>query len=144
MDKYECFDQNDTHLYIIIEADDLQLILINQQIQSVGSKYCLDTLWRKANRQMGIHWCHGNGYSQGFAYQNNGQIVFHYEMCLSLAEEENITEQITDANQLTDHNILLPGVNTTNHVVLLKCNSENGTKWDYDEKVSSFHIMIYS
>lgn len=41
-------------------------------------------------------------YIQAFAYQNNGQIVFHHSLCLSLAKMEESTERITDANQLND------------------------------------------
>lgn len=58
------------------------------QIQKFGSKYCLDRLGRSRNRQIGIHKCHGHGYSQGFALQKNKQIVFHHSKCLSRAQQE--------------------------------------------------------
>lgn len=119
------------------------------QIQAVDTKYCLDRLGRIENRQIGIHMCHGNGYTQGFSYQKNQQIVFHHTLCLSLAEEENITEPITDTKLLNDPNVLIPGINTTNHVVLQRCSPYNGTKWNYDAKVSlclfseTFAILMF-
>lgn len=97
--------------------------------------YCLDKLGRNENRQIGIHSCHGNGYTQGFSYQKNDQIVFHHSLCLSLAVKENITKNITDPKELNDPNVLTPEMDTTNHVVLLNCSPTNGTKWRYDEKV---------
>lgn len=93
---------------------------------------------RKLNRQIGIHGCHGNGYSQGFSYQKNHQIVFHYTVCLSLARKENITELPSDTQLLNDPNILTPGMNTSNHVVLLPCNATSGEKWTYDRNVNIF------
>lgn len=94
---------------------------------------------RGINRQIGIHTCHGNGYSQGFAYQKNQQIVFHHSECLSLAKKENVTAGNVDTNESSlisnDPNILTPGFNTTNHVVLLTCNATSGEKWSFDEIV---------
>lgn len=88
---------------------------------------------RIINRQIGIHGCHGNPYSQGFSYQRNQQIVFHYAECLSLAKKEKIVE--FDADAKNDPNVLTPNMNTTNHVVLLKCNATSGEKWHFDTKV---------
>lgn len=107
-----------------------------RQIQLLGTKYCLDRLGRIVNRQIGIYTCHGHGYSQGFSYQQNGQIVFHHSVCLSLAKAENVTESIFDMDEINDPNILLPDTNTTNHVVLSECGPYNGTKWNYDERVN--------
>ncbi|XP_031617146.1 polypeptide N-acetylgalactosaminyltransferase 1-like [Contarinia nasturtii] len=104
------------------------------QIQLFGTKYCLDRMGRKSNRQIGIHACHGNGYSQGFAYQKNQRIVFHHSDCLGLAKKENITEPSASDKLLNDPNILTFGVDTTNHVVLEECNATTGEKWFYDEK----------
>lgn len=96
----------------------------------------MDRLGRAENRQIGIHQCHGNGYSQGFAYQNNKQIVFHYSDCLTLAKPEDPIEENEPYYPLAnDPNYLAPGTNTTNHVVLRYCSPHNGTKWDYDEHV---------
>lgn len=91
---------------------------------------------RKLNRQIGIHGCHGNGYAQGFSYQKDKRIVFHYTVCLSLAKKENVSEIAPEAALLNDPNRLTPGTNTTNQVVLLECDSSSGEKWDYDEIVS--------
>ncbi|XP_031617135.1 polypeptide N-acetylgalactosaminyltransferase 1-like [Contarinia nasturtii] len=101
-------------------------------IQLANTKYCLDKLGRKSNRQIGIHSCHSIGYTQGFSYQKNHQIVFHPSSCLSIAQPENVTvSNVTSL--LNDPNILTPDVNTTNHVVLLPCNSTDGEKWSYIE-----------
>lgn len=96
----------------------------------------MDLLGRNVNRQIGIYTCHGHGYSQGFSYQRNGQIVFHHSLCLGLAKKENITETTIDMNERNDPNVLLPTTNTTNHVVLNECGPHNGTKWNFDEKVN--------
>lgn len=77
---------------------------------------------------------HGNGYSQGYSYQKNQQIVFHYDECLSLAKKEKVTTKF-DPKLKNDPNILTPNMNTTNHVVNLKCNATNGEKWLYDNIV---------
>lgn len=112
------------------------------QIQRVGSKFCLDKLGRKNNRQIGIYQCHGHGYSQGFAYQKNQQIVFHHSKCLGLARKENVSAPILNVTKLNDPNLLTPDMNTTNHVVLLNCNSTNGEKWSYNEAVRHTILMI--
>lgn len=112
-----------------------------QQIQLLGTKYCLDNLGRNVNRQIGIYGCHGVGYSQGFSYQRNGQIVFHYSLCLELAKKENPTETMFDMNEINDPNVILPHTNTTNHVVLNECGPYNGTKWNFDETVG-YHFNI--
>lgn len=106
------------------------------QIQRAGSKYCLDRLGRAFNRQIGIHACHGNGYSQGFSYQKNHQIAFHPSLCLGLAQMENFTALLSDPKSLSDPDLLTPDMDTRNHVVLLPCNSTNGEKWTYNEAVS--------
>lgn len=95
----------------------------------------MDALNRNDNRQIGIYQCHGNGYVQGFVYQKNGQIVFHYDKCLSIAKKENVTNTNYDPKILNDPNILTPNMNTTNHVVLLVCNATSGEKWSYNEEV---------
>lgn len=77
---------------------------------------------------------HGNGYSQGYSYQKNQQIVFHYDECLSLAKKEKITTKF-DPKLKNDPNVLTPNMNTTNHVVNLKCNATSGEKWLYDNIV---------
>lgn len=105
------------------------------QIQRVGSRFCMDRLGRNRNRQIGIYSCHGHGYSQGFAYQKNQQIVFHHSECLSLALWENVSEPIFNVTDLNDPNLLTPDMNTENHVVLLHCNATNGDKWLHNEKV---------
>lgn len=105
------------------------------RIQLGVTEYCLDYLGRKLNRQIGIHSCHENGLSQGFSYQKNHQIVFHPSYCLSLAQPENVNVA-NETLLLNDPNILTPDMNTTNHVVLLPCNSTNGEKWLYKESVS--------
>lgn len=112
------------------------------QIQLVNTKYCLDKLGRNENRQIGVYTCHGHGYSQGFSYQRNGQIVFHHSLCLSLAEKEVINESSDDIEELNDPNTILPDTNTTNHVVLLNCGPTNGTKWHYDDKVKILHVDL--
>lgn len=118
------------------------------QIQRVGSKFCMDKLGRALNRQIGIYNCHGHGYSQGFVYQKTRQIVFHHSECLSLAQKENATIPNGTINKLGTFEIknslglnrTLAPVNTTNHVVLLKCNATSGDKWHYDESVR-YHFV---
>ncbi|XP_055296048.1 polypeptide N-acetylgalactosaminyltransferase 1-like isoform X2 [Sitodiplosis mosellana] len=110
------------------------VMIAGYQIQLFGTKFCLDKNGRKINRQIGIHGCHGNGYTQGFSYQKNHQIVFHQNECLSLAKTENITIP-SEAKLLNDPNLLTRGVNTTNHVVLLQCNATSGEKWTYNENI---------
>lgn len=83
-----------------------------------------------------MHFCHGNGYSQGFSYQQNNQIVYHYAKCLSLAKKENPTKAAADSHIQNDPNILPPNLDTTNHVVLLECNATSGEKWFYNQSVS--------
>lgn len=109
------------------------------QMQRIGSTYCMDRLGRAINRQIGINKCHGNGYSQGFSYQKNNQIVFHPSLCLGIAHKENVTEPPRNAKNSNDINLLTPDMDTKNHVVLLPCNSTNGDKWAYNETVS-IHI----
>lgn len=112
------------------------------QIQRVGSKFCIDRLNRIENRQIGIYQCHGHGYSQGFAYQKNQQIVFHHSMCLGLARWENVSEPIFNVTNLKDPNLLTPDMNTENHVVLLNCNATNGDKWVYNKSVCILNEFI--
>lgn len=114
------------------------------QINKLGSVYCMDILGRPINRQIGIHTCHGHGYSQGFSYQKNHQIVFHHSLCLSLAQPEETPALAVEAIEINDPNLLKTGADTSNHVVLLNCNATNGTKWSYDEKVRIFFISFYS
>lgn len=114
------------------------------QIQRVGSKYCLDKLGTlRSNRQIGIHSCHGNGLTQGFSYQKNQQIMFHPSHCLSLAKKENVTPLPPNPSPklLTNPDLLTPDMNTTNHVVLLPCNSFDGEKWLYNEEVGICKII---
>lgn len=130
------------------------------QIQKAGSKFCMDRLGRAPNRQLGIYQCHGHGYSQGFAYLKNHQIVFHHSDCLSLAQKENATVVLgnganavgnLDTSKVSDGindvlglktNLTFP-INTTNHVVLLKCNATNGEKWSYDESVRKIILQAF-
>lgn len=112
------------------------------QIQLLNTKYCLDKLGRINNRQIGIYTCHGNGYSQGFSYQRNGQIVAHYTDCLDIAKKEDFTEEAFESNERNDPNALSPHTNTTNHVVLNTCGPHNGTKWHYDEKVNERFVQF--
>lgn len=97
---------------------------------------------RNENRQIGIYQCHGHGYSQGFAYQKNQQIVFHHSLCLSLAKWENVSEPIVNVTNMNDPNLLTPDMNTTNHVVLLPCNATNGEKWLYNKLVCILVVNI--
>lgn len=106
------------------------------QMQRIGSTYCMDKLGRAINRQIGINKCHGNGYSQGFSYQKNQQIVFHPSLCVGIAHKENVTAIPRNAKKINDINLLTPDMDTRNHVVLLPCNSTNGDKWAYNETVS--------
>lgn len=105
------------------------------QIQRVGSKFCLDRLGRNENRQIGIYQCHGHGYAQAFAYQKNQQIVFHHSLCLGLAKWEKVSEPIFNVTNMNVPNLLTPDMDTTNHVVLLKCNATSGDKWLYNKPV---------
>lgn len=81
------------------------------QIHKLGSKYCLDKLGRELNSQIGVHSCHGSGYTQGFCYQKNHQIAFHPSWCLGLAKPKNIilkTENVTLSKKdmtMTDENL---------------------------------------
>lgn len=93
----------------------------------------MDRLGRSENEQIGIFKCHGHGYHQGFSYQNNQQIVFHHSLCLSLAEIRNATA--TDLDYIMDASTEIEPTNRTSHVVLLNCNTSNGTKWSYDVAV---------
>lgn len=105
------------------------------QIQRVGSTFCLDRLGRKENRQIGIYGCHGHGYSQGFAYQKNQQIVAHHSLCLNLAKRENVSEPIANVTNVDNPNVLTPNMDTTHHVVLFPCNATSGDKWLYKKSV---------
>lgn len=115
------------------------------QIQKAGSKFCIDRLGRKLNRQIGIYKCHGHGTSQAFAYLSNHQIVFHHSECLSLAQKESFTmDEINRSNAIDSFNMMFDTnpneaalEDTANHVVLLKCNGTNGEKWSYNESVRS-------
>lgn len=111
-------------------------VSIRIQIQLLGTKFCLDKNGRKMNQQIGIHECHGNGYTQGFSYQKNQQIVFHHNECLSLAKKENILALSSEAKLLKDPSVLTDDTKTTNHIVLLKCNATSGEKWEYNDNVS--------
>lgn len=132
------------HLFISLMLMFNFFSLSIQQIQLLGTKYCLDRLGRITNRQIGIYTCHGNGYSQGFSYQRNGQIVFHHSVCLDIAKKENFTGTVLDLDETNDPNVILPDTNTTNNVVLSDCGPHNGTKWNYDEKVNenSFNLLV--
>lgn len=116
-----------------------------KQIQLLGTKFCLDKNGRKLNQQIGIHECHGNGYTQGFSYQKNQQIVFHHNECLSLAKMKINTAIPTEAKLLKGPNALTVDAKTTNHIVLLQCNATSGEKWEYNDNVSKkkMHQLIF-
>lgn len=95
----------------------------------------MDRLGRKENEQIGIFKCHGQGYQQGFSYQNDQTIVFHHSLCLSLAQIVNVTK----LNRIVDVSTEINQVDRTNHVVLLNCNANNGTKWSYDVAVKNLN-----
>lgn len=109
------------------------------QVNLADTRFCLDRSGRNENEQISIFKCHGHGYHQGFSYQNDQRIVFHHSLCLSLAQIVNVTNSNRIEGVSTD---IIP-VNRTNHVVLLNCNANNGTKWSYDVAVRKLRRLIW-
>lgn len=115
------------------------------QVNLVNTRLCLDRSGRNENEQIGIFKCHGHGYQQGFSYQNDQRIIFHHSLCLSLAQIENVTNlnPIMDPlmDPIMDISTEIDQINRTNHVVLLNCNANNGTKWSYDDAVRNMNRL---
>lgn len=110
------------------------------QIQKLETEYCLDRIGRPLNSQIGIYSCNGDGYSQGFSYQRNGQIVLHHSLCLSRVQPKidpkpELEYELSEINKIEKEE-------EKNYVVLLHCNANNGTKWSYNKRVCKMFLFI--
>lgn len=90
-----------------------------------NTKVCIDTFQQGLNKQIGIHGCHSNGYTQGFSYQKNQQFARHLSICIGLKVNNNTMPLIGNHT-----------VDTSNHVVLHECDTKLANqRWKYDEEV---------